>query len=90
LSLKNLASVDGLSITIDTTKECAILAEFQNTLIKLHECDDGLYYFDLSSLLDIIYDASSKERGNNGADDPDSVGRNEKDSDVMVMTTNQY
>ena len=55
LSLKDLASVDGVRITMDTKKERSVLIEFLNTLFKCHECDDGLYYLDLSTLSDKTY-----------------------------------
>jgi len=87
LSLKDLASVDGVHITMDTKKERAILVEFQNTFFKFHECDDSLYYLDLSTLSDKTYDASReerKERGNDGVDNSDVDNRNERDSDAVL------
>jgi len=47
---------------------------------------DVLYYFEISSLSDKIYDASSKEckeRSNDSADDSDDNDGNEKDSDAI-------
>ena len=42
LSFKQVAALDGVRITMDTTVEKAIIVNFKNTILKFQECKDGL------------------------------------------------
>ena len=45
LSMK-VASIPGVTVTIDISKERALLVELKDRNFKFSECDDGLYYYD--------------------------------------------
>jgi hypothetical protein len=50
LSLKDVASIPGIRITMDTEVERAIHVHVDdNKVLKFNECDDGLYYYDVST-----------------------------------------
>jgi hypothetical protein len=52
LSLKDVASIPGIKITMDTSKERAIYVHLDGKdaeEIKFSECNDGLYYYDVSA-----------------------------------------
>ena len=47
ISLRDIANIPGVKITMDTTKERAITVTMKNGFeYKFNECPDGLYYFD--------------------------------------------
>ena len=46
LAMKYFASIPGLHISIDSSKDCAIIVEYHNNMIKFQEYCDGLYYYD--------------------------------------------
>ena len=46
LSIKDVVSIQGVNINMDSNKEHAIIAEYKNKNIKFQECRDGLYYYD--------------------------------------------
>jgi hypothetical protein len=46
LSVKDVANLDSVHITMDTSKEKAMLVHHQSKVLKFRECDDGLYYYD--------------------------------------------
>eukprot|EP00957_Ditylum_brightwellii_P034064 2580467-Ditylum_brightwellii.AAC.1 len=53
LSLSDIASIDGVHLTMNTLEEHGILVHFDDSkVIKFKECDDGLYYFDTATPLD--------------------------------------
>eukprot|EP00957_Ditylum_brightwellii_P096269 7332464-Ditylum_brightwellii.AAC.1 len=53
LSLSDIASLDGVHLTMNTLEERAILVHLDDgKVIKFKECDDGLYYFDMAAPLD--------------------------------------
>eukprot|EP00957_Ditylum_brightwellii_P029862 2259264-Ditylum_brightwellii.AAC.1 len=53
LSLSDVASLDGVHLTMNTLEERAILVHLDDDkVIKFKECDDGFYYFDTAAPLD--------------------------------------
>ena len=46
LAIKDFYSMPGLRINMDSSKECEIIVEYQNKIIKFQEYRDGLYYYD--------------------------------------------
>ena len=55
ISLRDIANIPRVKITMDTTKERAIMVTMGNgTEYKFNECPDGLYY----------YDTAEKNKGN--------------------------
>eukprot|EP00957_Ditylum_brightwellii_P049423 3749865-Ditylum_brightwellii.AAC.1 len=52
LSLSDVASLDGVHLTMNTLEERTILLHLgDGKVIKFKECDDGLYYFDTAAPL---------------------------------------
>ena len=49
LSIKDLASIPGVHISMDSRKYCAIIVEYQNQIIRFQECHDGFYYYDITN-----------------------------------------
>ena len=45
ISIKNVASIPGVHISIDSRKERVIILEYHNHIIKFQECLDGFYYY---------------------------------------------
>ena len=50
LSFKQVAALDGVHITVNTLVEKAILVSFGDTVLKFKECNDGLYYLNVSDI----------------------------------------
>ena len=46
LAIKDVASIPGVHINMDSRKERAIIVEYNNHIIKFQECCYGLYYYD--------------------------------------------
>ena len=46
LLLKDVASIPGITITMDSLVERAILVKDGNITLKFKECRDGLYFYD--------------------------------------------
>jgi hypothetical protein len=49
LSMKDVVSMDGVKVTMDSSKEKALLVEFDKCVYKFQECANGLYFFDTAS-----------------------------------------
>ena len=49
LSLSDIANIDGVRITMDTSIDRAIQLHFHDTVYTFRECIDGLYYWDSKS-----------------------------------------
>ena len=49
LVIKDVASIPGVHISINSRKENVIIVEYQNHIIKFQECCDGLYYYDTAN-----------------------------------------
>jgi len=47
LSLKDIANIPGMRITMDTSVEKAINVKFKSAVFKFVECSDSLYYYDV-------------------------------------------
>ena len=41
LAIKYVASILGVHISMDSRKECVLIVEYNNQMIKLQECRDG-------------------------------------------------
>ena len=50
LSFKQVAALDGVRITIDTSVEKAMLVHVNNMTLKFRECKDGLYFLNMKEL----------------------------------------
>jgi hypothetical protein len=50
LSLKDVAELEGVRITMDTSEERAISVHFQGSIYKFSEHQEGLYYMDMDEL----------------------------------------
>ena len=46
LAIKDVASIPGLHISMNSRKESLIIVEYQNESIKFQECSYGLYFYD--------------------------------------------
>jgi hypothetical protein len=46
LAIKDVASIPGVRLTMDSSKERAIIVEYGDELLKFDECQDGLYFYD--------------------------------------------
>ena len=46
LAIKYVASIPGVHISMDSSKECVIIVEYKNHIIKFQEYYYGLYYYD--------------------------------------------
>ena len=64
MSLKHVATISGVYVTMDTCKEKSMIVHLPNRdKIKFIEYVDGLYYFDTSKTkdkLNVYSDASNK------------------------------
>ena len=49
IEIKNVDSIPGVHISMDSRKERVIIVEYQNQIIKFQECCDGLYYYDTAN-----------------------------------------
>jgi hypothetical protein len=49
LSVKDVANIDSVHITMDTSKEKAMFVHHKSDVFKFQECDDGLYYYDTAN-----------------------------------------
>ena len=47
LSFKQVAALDNVRITIDTSIEKAMLVHVNDLILKFRECKDGLYYLNM-------------------------------------------
>lgn len=50
LSVKDVANLENVHITMDTRKERAIFVHHDDEVLKFEECADGLYYYDTAAL----------------------------------------
>ena len=46
LAMKDVTALPGVRVTMDSTKERAVVVEFEERVLKFEECADGLYYLD--------------------------------------------
>ena len=49
LVIKYVASITGVGISKDSSKERAIIVEYNNHIIRFQGCCDGLYYYDIAN-----------------------------------------
>ena len=49
LLIKDVDSIPGLHISVDSREERVIIVEYHNHIIKFQECFDGLYYYDTAN-----------------------------------------
>ena len=47
--IKDVASIPGVHISMDSRKECTSIVEYKNHIIRFQECRDGLYYYNNSN-----------------------------------------
>ena len=46
IKVKDVDSIPGLHISMESKKECVIIVEYKNQIINFQYCHDGLYYYD--------------------------------------------
>ena len=49
VTIKDVASIPGVNIIMDSRKECAIIVEYNNNILKFQKCRDGFYYYDTAN-----------------------------------------
>ena len=49
ISLKDISSIPGVHITMDSEKERSIIVHYNNMKYKFIECKCGIYYFDTTN-----------------------------------------
>jgi hypothetical protein len=50
LSMKDVVSLPGVTVTMDSSKERALLVSFGTSELKFTECSEGLYFYDVNNI----------------------------------------
>ena len=78
LSFKQVAALDGVKITLDTSVEKAITVHINGDALKFKECQDGLYFLDMVNL---------KNKNKNGVNNYSKRVSSSKISNFCLLNT---